>query len=788
MIGVNEARCMTQLNHNPNLLRSPKAVLSTSREEFYLNPLELIVQERNTEQEISEGSPEDILSDKRWKKGELPADLDGHVFIVGAVGYSGSPKHSNSEYVVEPAKEGWNAIINGEGMIYRLDFHEKGKAYLASRIVKTPDYYADVALEKDGEDNWYKQEFPEEYDLLRFENFFISRLSLKMGARNLLNTAFLPMKFSNGDERLLVTWDNGRPYEIDPPTLSLVGPIGWNHQWNPLTNVAQDILKHVFPIVLSSAHPAFDTHTDEMFIVHAKKNLGLLLQLEKIFAFSVRELIEKIIDNPKQRRFLGKILRVGLLPIKFAEDFIEGLFKVLGMDDKNALYLNRWKGQGTDIEQWQVVDSNNHPITIQQSLHQMGVSKDYIIVSDSAFKLALEDLVAGFDTKDDAFVNWLPETLGRFLRTHQQYFSYPQLDYTEIYIIPRVQLEQDNNTVRAMRFKIYPETAHFLVEYENPNDRIILHIAHTASSDPAEFLKEDDISIYNDDDSQITNELRARKGMFVSPMDVNRLSVYPINVARLRDQQQLFMNLENGLWKLRDLVRDWLNIVDEQPIFLSAAESYKYLWSISMYAWRGFQPNQFTDIYWNCWGAWQELLSDFIFEMYDNDEQKRLMPVAEFKEQIRKGHSANLIRGHITRVQQSIPTQLTIEDHYNFPPGSFGNSPQFVPRTGTNDPKDGYIICIVLHSDNLLENKSEIWIFDAQNLNSGPRYKLSHPKLNIGVTIHTTWLSKLESAPLREDYSVRKDYEKSVEESDSLAVKTLFENDVYPHFERKVKP
>ena len=59
--------------------------------------------------------------------------------------------------------------------------------------------------------------------------------------------------------------------------------------------------------------------------------------------------------------------------------------------------------------------------------------------------------------------------------------------------------------------------------------------------------------------------------------------------------------------------------------------------------------------------------------------------------------------------------------------------------------------------------------------------------MNIGVTIHTTWLSKLESAPIREDYSVRKDYQSLVGLSNSYAAKLLFENEVYPHYEGKKK-
>ncbi|NES84785.1 MAG: hypothetical protein F6K10_27115 [Moorea sp. SIO2B7] len=42
------------------------------------------------------------------------------------------------------------------------------------------------------------------------------------------------------------------------------------------------------------------------------------------------------------------------------------------------------------------------------------------------------------------------------------------------------------------------------------------------------------------------------------------------------------------------------------------------------------------------------------------------------------------------------------------------------------------------------ETGSQIWIFDAANLKHGaPLCKLSHPKLNFGLSIHTAWLENI---------------------------------------------
>uniref|UniRef100_A0A7C3VJZ8 Lignostilbene-alpha,beta-dioxygenase n=1 Tax=Planktothricoides sp. SpSt-374 TaxID=2282167 RepID=A0A7C3VJZ8_9CYAN len=745
---------------------SPKAVLSTSREEFYgqtpeNQPLELIVKQRRTAGD-SECAPEDILSEECWQEGQLPADIQGHMFIVGAVGYVGSPKCQGSPYVVEPAQDGWTHLFNGEGMIYRLDFHQTpalsssdnskplgetrektGTAWMATRIMKTPDHYADKALWENGEDNKYKQQWPHEYPFLKFQNFGITRLSIKLGTRNYLNTAFLPMQFSDGTERLLVTWDAGRPYEINTRTLDLVGPVGWNRQWYPITQVAP---RGPFPPILSAAHPLFDSHTDEMFTVNGTKSLSTVLWLSRLFKFNVAECEDRfpLLKFGWMQRLSKRAIGILIDCLKFGEK----VGQLLGFGGKDAVYLNRWDGAGTTVEQWEVLHKRR-PIKIRQSLHQMALTRDYVLISDSAFKLPFEDLIPGLDAEDP----WPIEEIEKFLRSIREYLSYPELPYTHIYIIPRAQLKAGRKTVEAKRVKIAPETAHFLADYDNPDGKITLHVAHTAASDPAEFIHGTDESVYND--AQLNQELKARAGMVVDGMDVSRL----------------------GYW-----VIDGKKGKAEKSAFLYKYEGEEFLWSLSIYAWRGFQPNQFVELYWNCWGSWPELLSKYILEMYEN-YRERIVPVEKMVDVIIKnGKPANLFRVHIDRSTTS-PAQLTIADAYNFPPGYFGNSPQFVPRPGNEDPTNGYIICIVLFSDNLLTDKSELWIFDAQNLSSGPQYRLSHPKLNIGVTIHTTWLSKLETPPPRTDYHVRDDYQDLVAAMNSEAVYTLFEDDVYPHFE-----
>ena len=766
----------------------PRAVLSTSREEFYgqdaeHQPLELIVKEGMTENTCL-----------------LPEDLQGHVFIVGAVGYVNSTKPDPDKYpfVVEPAtdksQEGYTSLINGEGMIYRLDFHqttqnkscepkeELGKAWMATRIVKTPDHYADNAFETQLKK--YKNIFSSLEDwFLKFSNFGVTRVSLLLGARNYLNTAFLPMKFSSGKERLLVTWDAGSPYEIDPCSLGLVAPVGWHDQWKPM--IEQDVLKWVFPPLLSTAHPVFDTHAkkkpadekpddekptheNEMFTVNGSKSLRTVLGVFRSAKFNAKEWAERHIKIPILKQIVAFIL--GLFITIFFDIILWFLRVFVHIEGEDFIGLNRWTGSGTAIEQWQVVDEEGEPIKVLQSLHQMAVTKDYIILSDSAFKIVLEDILPLITSQ-----NRILQKLNQIVHRLRPYLSYPQLPHTDLSIISRKDLISGAKTVSAKRVRIYPETAHFLADYQNPNGKITLFVAHTAASDPAEFLHGDDRSVYGDSE---TVELKECAGMFVSPMDANRLGGWTIDVNKLGDF--------NADPKQTQACEHF--IIDS---FDSEEFGKEYLYSLSLYAWSGFQPDRFTEIYWNCWGAWSELLSEFIREMYE-DYKYRDLPVKELCKSIQEGKPANLLRMHADR--SSVPPKLTIEDVYCFPPGYFGNSPQFISRPDPKDPTDGYITCVVLYdiepssdkntpNNPLSAQRCELWIFDGKNVSDGPRYRLSHPRLNMGVTIHSTWLSKLETPPVRTDYSVRKDYEAAVAATGSKAIEDLFEDEIYPHFE-----
>lgn len=714
----------------------PKSILAVSREELFEETLTIKPCQENV--------------------ATLPSDLQGHVFIIAPVGSVASPSLPDSASTVLPSKDGWTPLLNGDGMVYRLDFHN-GQAKLSTRLIKTPCYYADRAT----------KEKPEQYQDLEFEEVGITRISLNsLGVRNQVNTAFVPFTLAGEDcQRLLVTWDVGRPYEIDPVTLKILTPVGWNKDWRELTPLVKP---RPFKQVMTSAHPCYDPHTKQLFTVNVGKSLATLVSLERSldarFGQGDRNFKKLAMEKspiPYNIRKIFKQLLMGVVnTLRFSDRYIFPLFSRHDYVD-----ILSWDGSSTSLNhRWQVLLPNHRPLKIEQTLHQMGITKNYLILADTGFKFLLE--------------HFLPYQQSQLAEDAKILFAdlldYPQLDYCKIYLIPRSQLTPDKSTVIAKQIKLPYEMAHYLADYEDfDGSKITLHVAHNCASDPAEFIRVFDRSIYDDrskyDDPEITLAVQNLAGMVVGPMDTSRLGCYVIDVNK--------GEIENY-----DLERDC-----------------KFTWATAFYAYRDAQPTQqISDLYWSSWGCWQDLLTKrtvSAYNHYKDDPQSPRVPKEEVIELTKTGIPASICQFKIDRSNPKIDLQIT-NNYYQFPAGYLGTSPQFVPRNNSDEQTNGYIVCVVLNSDNLSSHStksqedwsqnSEIWIFDALDLNQGPLFKLSHPQLNFGFTLHTTWLKEIVS-PTPRAYDIEVDHDYLIQQQSpdlKQKIQQLFKEEIYPKFKR----
>ncbi|CAN98217.1 hypothetical protein sce8047 [Sorangium cellulosum So ce56] len=692
--------------------RVPDALMAASTEE--LTKVELVVLESS-------------------HSGGVPRDLTGHVFAIGPVGSVDGDL---------PRADG-APILNGNGMIYRLDFGRGGAVRLTSKIARTPCYHADAASRPGTR-----------FEALGFRDAGLLRFSPHLGLRNHLNTAFVPMHAPRAPARLLVTSDTGRPYEIDPATLELVTPVGRNSTWYPAAPV-----DHPFPMTLSSAHPCFDAERGELLTVNYGRSLlhlfvASLPRLDELgalprswdrLAAAAASMIEQQLVRPRADRIEAFAKRaLELLPARLRPSAPPGpgdllarqaaRFGGVALDEPagDFVHLLRWDGHN-EPERHALVLPSGAPVRIEQSVHQIGLTRRWVVLADTAFRIGLES-VAFRGSKESPGVERLVRSL----------LTMPHEPSTTFYLVRRDALRPGGGPVVVKRVAVPLETLHFLVDYEDAGDRITVHAAHNCATDHGEWLRPCDR--HAADKTPAPPRLR---GLFpLGQADVNRIGRYTLDAAAER--------------------------VVDQAVFADPARAL----GVGLYAYREtgaswMPPDRLVNVYWRGGGIWDELSTEFIDRLYAAHPHRSLPLPALRRMRAEGGHPDSLFRFN--------HRAMRIEDRYEFPRravGSWLSSLQFVPRRGgSGADTDGYVVAIVA-----TPCRAEVWIFDATNLARGPLCKLGHPTFRPGLTLHTAWLNSV--APWRGGYRVpvREDYEEFVAEAPGDQVKALFEEEVYPRF------
>ncbi|AUX48024.1 hypothetical protein SOCE26_095500 [Sorangium cellulosum] len=695
--------------------RVPDALLAASAEELTNVALTVL--------DASRASP----------RGGVPRDLTGHVFVVGPVG---------SVVDALPRADG-APVLNGNGMIYRLDFADGGPVRITSRVARTPCYHADAASRPGTR-----------FEDLGFRDAGLLRFSRHLGLRNHLSAALVPMHAPRAPARLLVTSDAGRPYEIDPATLELVTPVGRNTAWYPAAPV-----DHPFPMTLTASHPCFDAERGELLCVNYGRSLvnlfvaSLPLSDERgVVPRSVDRLASAAASMLEQQRLRPGADRLDLLA-KRAIELLPARFRPGPPRDPGGaaarqaarfggvplteaagdfVHLLRWDGHN-EPERHELVLPGGAPVRIEQSVHQLGLTRRWIVLADAALRIGLESVA----------VQHFPDSPGveRLLRA---LLTLPQEPATTFYLVRRDALRPGGGQVVVKKIVVPLETLHFLVDYEDAGDHITVHAAHNCATEYGEWIR-----AYDRHAGSRTPAAQRLRGLLpVGPADVNRIGRYVLDAAAER--------------------------VVDQAVFADAERALR----VGLYAYREagaswMPPDRVENVYWHGAGIWDELCTEFVDRLYA-DHPHRALPLAALRRARAEG-------GHPDSLFRYNHRSMRIEDRYELPRqrvGSWLSSLQFVPRRGgSGADTDGYVVAIVTTA-----RGAEVWIFDAANLARGPLCKLGHPAFRPGITQHTAWLNAV--APWRGGYKVpvREDHEEFVAEAPSDRVKALFEEEVYPRF------
>lgn len=730
----------------------PQSLLSTTRAEFY-DAVDRPPEEQSLLLTVKEGLSENLT--------ELPPDLQGSMFVVAPAGSEDSlPVEAGSKTVL-PSQTG-SHLLNGDGMVYRIDF-SPSEPKLSSRFVETVTYLVDKLSH---------QKYPD----LSFFNFGLSRFSSLTGTCNQANTAFLPISGGKDNpQRLLVTWDMGRPIEIDPVSLRVIAPMGDYQSWQPL----QDFLSNLTAtkVIMASAHPVVEPGSNTVITTNVVKSFKGLMSLPRLLYYKFRSSVADLSTEDWKKTVYAWLLSIAQLPVNFIIVFLQ----LLGFVTRQDVFLLRWNGETDVTESWRVTLPNGSSVKIQQTTHQMGITQDYVVFADTAFKIVLAGLIPTFSLKELASLNQIQTKLLAFAKRLRDHSTFPLLPDTSLYIVERSQFETvpPGGTVVAQKVVLKDAAvAHFQVDYENPNDEIRIHAALNQNTDFAEFIRSDDTSPFGD--IALEKRMQNMAGVFTGAMEVNRPATFVVDAKT-------------------GVVEHQASINDE--------DAERHTWAMGICAYRDENPtHQIENLYWTSFGAWPETVSDALVEMYESRYQAAPERLEEFLKKTEQGLPTSISR--IQLIGDPSRPSLEVADTYEFPSkegvGSFGNSPQFIPRAESTGSTDGYITCIVNCSNQVLSRpdydvappknswsaNTEIWIFDAAKLNQGPLYRLSHGDLNMGMTVHTTWLKEIGSPSQPRQYDARKDFKIQLELALSKAnaqevvqLSQLFE-DAYQHIDQ----
>lgn len=625
-------------------------------------------------------------------EGALPSDLSGHLYVV-------APAHT-----VEPVPIGMRTtLMVGDGMICRFDL-SPAKIELTSRLARTHDFVADRITEADPALEAY-----------RFGNHGLVRIG-RLGTRDFANTAFVPMKKGADPTRLVLTFDAGRPVEIDPVTLEVLTPVGARDEWRP-----EALPDAVFPIVLSPAHPAWDRATDTFFTLNYGRGLGnMAATIPIVYLLSLLpDGFERVLDDiasvlgfEAAYRWLEKrIERVTTELDRCVERFTD---RELPWIPDTFTDLIRWDGDGA-LERWRLVLPDGDEVAIQQSVHQIAVTRDHVVVLETGFKIGLQS----------AFNDPLPhgDVVDRLLRA---VLTRPQIAETIFYVVPRAALDDPSlpvgddgvRRVTCRKVAIPVEADHFLADYDDAGGRVTVHVAHAPATDLAEWVRPYDVSAY--DGAPIAADLHGM--LAVGAMDVGRFGRYVIDAST-------------------GAVVDSKTLTDD-----------RLAWAIALYAGRALNtedalPERIDQLYWCTEGCFPELLTDFVYHLYERYPH-RLAPLSEIREMGQTGRPSAVVRVDTA--------SMTFADAFALPTGIMAGSLQLVP-SGGGGPTDGYLVG-TMYTD----ARTELWIFDASDLAAGPLCKLASPDWRIGFSLHTAWLPQIQPRTAAYAHAARDELEDAV--------------------------
>jgi carotenoid cleavage dioxygenase-like enzyme len=289
----------------------------------------------------------------------------------------------------------------------------------------------------------------------------------------------------------------------------------------------------------------------------------------------------------------------------------------------------------------------------------------------------------------------------------------PNQDVTNLWIVAKADLRTTppGGTVPVTEVQLPYPSGHLSVDVDDADGVVRVHLEHAPLFDLMMTMREGDAVHGSDETVGLEHE-----GLVCISLQPGAVGTYRIDAA-------------TGEVLDSDVVWDdrfWGPLLSTHDEFSPAArEQVDDIWMAGM----GFDPALVPQAWWDLYG--ESGLHSFVAPE-DLPVSPRPGAVAHFD-----------VANH------------KLAAVWEYPAGAFPSPPQYVPRRGSTNPGDGYVMVLV-HAD----DGKEVHLFDAQHVDAGPVARARLDSFNPPLLLHSYWMPSRQgprpstySVPLRDDVS-----------------------------------
>lgn len=265
--------------------------------------------------------------------------------------------------------------------------------------------------------------------------------------------------------------------------------------------------------------------------------------------------------------------------------------------------------------------------------------------------------------------------------------------HTTLWIVSKAALHAapGGGDVPVVEVRIPMPTGHLTVDHEERDGALSVYLQHIPLADLT--LRTTRSSTSHRDGALVDPNYEGLVALSVQPSVVGRYRIDPVT-GEVREAELA-----------HDDDRVWGGLLATHDVWSTdSRRRQRCLW----YAGLGFDPALVTEEWWRLYGGAEDGL---------------VAPASL---------PSHPVDGTLSRVDLD---SMKFTDVFRYPDGSFPGAPTFVPRVGTAEPDDGYIV-VTVHRN----GPKEIHVFDAQDLERGPLARATSPTFNPGLLLHSTWM------------------------------------------------